>query len=91
MQHLVRAGPGSDQVVDERLARLIDIDPAEVSRRLDAEPGDLSDLLEVADRVATVDSAFSTFERAIFRTSRSLSPSVTPSVMRRPRHRHRHS
>ncbi|MFD7761186.1 hypothetical protein [Streptomyces microflavus] len=65
MQRLVRLVRDRHQVVDERLARLIDIDPAEVWRRLDAEPGDLSDLLEVADRVATVDGALNTFERTV--------------------------
>ncbi|MFD7856808.1 hypothetical protein ACFV6B_21340 [Streptomyces microflavus] len=65
MQRLVRLVRDRHQVVDERLARLIDIDPAEVWRRLDTEPGDLSDLLEVADRVATVDGALNTFERTV--------------------------
>ncbi|MEU9071680.1 MULTISPECIES: hypothetical protein [Streptomyces] len=65
MQHLVRLARDRHQVVDERLARLIDIDPAEVWRRLDAEPGDLSDLLGVADRVAAVDGAANAFERAV--------------------------
>ncbi|SCF85507.1 hypothetical protein GA0115259_103686 [Streptomyces sp. MnatMP-M17] len=42
-----------------------DIDPAEVWRRIDAEPGDLSDILDVADRVATVDGAANAREKAV--------------------------
>ncbi|MGW2124207.1 hypothetical protein [Streptomyces sp. NPDC001758] len=65
MRHLVRLVRDRHQVVDERLARLVDIDPAEVWRHLDAEPGDLSDLLDVADRVATVAGAVNARERAV--------------------------
>ncbi|WP_418955485.1 hypothetical protein [Streptomyces tritici] len=54
MRHLVRLVRERHQVVEERLARLVDIDHAEVWAQLDAEPGDLSDLLDAADRVATV-------------------------------------
>lgn len=64
-RHLVRLVRDQHQVVDEQLARLVDIDPAEVWRRLDAEPGDLSDLLDVADRVAAVDGAVNVREKAI--------------------------
>lgn len=65
MRHLVRLVRERHQVVDERLAHLVDIDPAEVWRQLDAEPGDLSDLLDVADRVATVDGAVNAHEKAV--------------------------
>jgi hypothetical protein len=65
MRHLVRLARDQHQVVDEQLAHRIDVDPAEVWRRLDAEPGDLSDLLDVANRVATVDGAVNARERAI--------------------------
>lgn len=41
--------------LDEQLANIVDLDPDEVWKRLDAEPGDLTDLLDVADRVASVD------------------------------------
>ena len=57
------AGPGSASGGRRELARLVDIDPAEVWRRLDAEPGDLSDILDVANRVATVDGAVNARER----------------------------
>jgi len=65
IRHLVRLVRDQHQVVDEQLAHLVDVDPAEVWRRLDAEPGDLSDILDVANRVATVDGAVSARERAI--------------------------
>ena len=48
MRHLVRLVEDRHQVADEKLARLVDVDPAEVWRRLDAEPGDVSDLVDVA-------------------------------------------
>ncbi|MFF4444480.1 hypothetical protein [Streptomyces sp. NPDC001502] len=65
MRHLVRLVRDRHQVVDERLAHTVDMDPAEVWRRLDAEPGDLSDLLDVADRVAAVDGAVNAREKAV--------------------------
>ncbi|MET8125882.1 hypothetical protein ABZV67_20275 [Streptomyces sp. NPDC005065] len=52
MRHLVRLVREQHQVVDKELAQLVDIDPAEVWERIDAAPGDLSDILDVADRVA---------------------------------------
>ncbi|WP_203219258.1 hypothetical protein [Arthrobacter ipis] len=65
MRHLVRLVRDRHQVVDEQLAHLVDIDPADVWRRLDAEPGDLSDIHDVADCVATVDGAVNAREKAI--------------------------
>ncbi|MFD5633664.1 hypothetical protein ACFWJM_05900 [Streptomyces sp. NPDC127077] len=65
MRHLVRLVREQHEMVDEQLAHLVDIDPAEVWRRLDAEPGDLSDLLDVADRVATVDGAVNARESTV--------------------------
>ncbi|WP_037604467.1 tellurite resistance TerB family protein [Streptacidiphilus rugosus] len=65
MRHLVRLVRSDHQVVDAELAQLVDIDPAEVWRRLDAEPGDLSDLLDAAGRVAAVDGAVSAAEKAV--------------------------
>jgi hypothetical protein len=63
MRHLVRLVHDRHQVADEKLARLVDLDPAEVWRLLDAEPGDVSDLVDVANRVATVDGAVNALER----------------------------
>lgn len=65
IRHLVRLVREQHQVVDEQLAHLVDIDPAEVWRRLDAEPGDLSDLPDVAARVAAVDGAVNALEKAV--------------------------
>lgn len=65
MGHLVRLVRERHQVADEKLARLIDVYPVEVWRRLDAEPGDLSDLLDVANRVANVDGAVNARERGV--------------------------
>ncbi|WOX17047.1 hypothetical protein [Streptomyces sp. N50] len=65
MRHLVRLVREHHQVVDEQLAHLVDIDPAEVWRRIEAEPGDLSDLLDVANRVAAVDGAANAHEKAV--------------------------
>ena len=42
-------------VVDDELARVVEIDADEVWRRVDAERGDLSDILDAARRVAAVD------------------------------------
>jgi hypothetical protein len=52
IRHLVQVVRSKHQVVDEEVARLVDIDPQDVWRRLEAEPGDLSDILDVAGRVA---------------------------------------
>lgn len=65
MRHLVRLVREQHQVVDEQLAHLVDVDPAEVWRRIDAEPGDLSDILDVADRVAAVDGDVNAREEAV--------------------------
>ncbi len=65
MRHLVRLVRERHQIVDERLARLVDVDASEVWRRLDAEPGDLSDLLDVAEQVASVDGDVNAREKAV--------------------------
>jgi tellurite resistance protein len=65
IRHLVRQVRDQHQLVDEELARLVDIDPADVWRRLDAESGDLNDLLDVANRVAAVDDAINAREKAV--------------------------
>lgn len=73
IRHLVRLVRDQHQVVDEQLARIVDIDPAEVWRRLDAESGDLNDILDVAERVATVDGAVNAPEKAIISELRGRS------------------
>ena len=64
IRHMVRLARDQHQVVDEQLAHVVELDPAEVWRRLDAEPGDLSELLDVANLVAAVDGAVNASERA---------------------------
>ncbi len=61
----MRLARDQHQVLDRQLADLVEIDPAEVWRRLDAEPGDPSDILDVANRVATVDGPVNEPERAV--------------------------
>ncbi|WP_406372729.1 TerB family tellurite resistance protein [Streptomyces sp. NBC_01550] len=65
MRHLVRLVRERHQVVDRELSDVVDIDPVEVWERIDAEPGDLSDILDAADRVATVDGDVSAREKAV--------------------------
>ncbi|MGY0070960.1 hypothetical protein ACWZEH_30135 [Streptomyces sp. QTS137] len=65
MRHLVRLARERHGVVDEQFAHVVDIDPAEVWRRVDAEPGDLDDVLDAAERVATVDGDVTSREKAV--------------------------
>lgn len=65
MRHLVRLVRERHGVVDEQLAQVVDIDPDQVWKRVDAEPGDLSDVLDAAWRVATVDGDLTAREKAI--------------------------
>jgi hypothetical protein len=65
MRHLVRLVRERHKVVDEHLAHVVDIDPAEVWKRVDAEPGDLGDVVDAAERVATVDGDISSREKAV--------------------------
>lgn len=46
MRHLVRLVKEHHQVIDSELANMIHLDPAEVWRRVAAESGNLSDILE---------------------------------------------
>ncbi|MGW3246155.1 hypothetical protein [Streptomyces sp. NPDC001070] len=81
IRHLVRLVRDHHQVVDEQLAHLVDIDPTEVWQRIDAEPGDLSDILDAADRVATADGAVNASEKAVISElrDRCLRACLTPS------------
>ncbi|GAB3137634.1 hypothetical protein [Microbispora hainanensis] len=51
--------------MDEQLANIVDFDPDEVWKRLDAEPGDLTNLLDAADRVASVDGDITAREKDV--------------------------
>ncbi|MEV5372211.1 hypothetical protein AB0N12_23085 [Streptomyces albogriseolus] len=65
MRHLVRAVRERHGVADERLAQVVDIDPEDVWKRMADETGDLSDVLNAAERVATVDGDLDSREKAI--------------------------
>ncbi|MFG2054236.1 hypothetical protein ACGFI9_09400 [Micromonospora sp. NPDC048930] len=65
MKHLARVVRDQHQVVDDQLANVVDIDPDDVWKRLDAEPGDLTELLDVASRVATVDGDITAREKEV--------------------------
>ncbi|MEU2874866.1 hypothetical protein [Streptomyces sp. NPDC007070] len=70
MRHLVRLVRERHEVVDKRLTNVVDLDPAEVWKRVDAEPGDLGDVLDAAERVATVDGEVSSHEKAVLKELR---------------------
>lgn len=80
MRHLVRLAREQHQVVDERLARLVDIDPAEVWRRLEAESGELGDVVDAAERVASVDGAVNAREKAVISELQNRCDRVRGSV-----------
>jgi len=63
IRHLTRLVGERHQVFDEELARLIEIDPAEVWRRIDTAPGDLSAIPVAARLVAAVDGDINARER----------------------------
>jgi tellurite resistance protein len=65
IRHLVRLVRDEHSVEDERLAQVIDIDSEEVWRLLESESGDLSDIIDVASRVALADGAIGSREQAI--------------------------
>ncbi|MFJ7119161.1 hypothetical protein ACIQUO_04105 [Streptomyces albogriseolus] len=65
MRHLVRAVRERHGVADERLAQVVDIDPADVWKRVADETGDLSDVLDAAERVAIVDGDLNSHEKAV--------------------------
>lgn len=54
-RHLVVLVDREHQVVDEQLARVVQIDAGDVWARIAAETGNLDDIVELAHRVATVD------------------------------------
>ncbi|MEV8087231.1 hypothetical protein [Streptomyces nigra] len=65
IRHLVRLVRERHEVVDDKLANVVDIDPAEVWKRVDAEPGDLSDVVDAAERVANVTGEVDARKKAI--------------------------
>lgn len=65
IRHLIQNVKVHHQVEDDELARVINIEPADVWRRLEAETGDLSDILHAAELIADVDGVVSPEELAI--------------------------
>jgi uncharacterized protein (DUF697 family) len=64
-QWLTRLARERHQVDDEQLANVVNIDPDEVWHRIDAEPGDLSDVVDAAERVGAVDGDLNEHEKAV--------------------------
>ncbi|SFR03646.1 hypothetical protein SAMN04488564_102363 [Lentzea waywayandensis] len=64
-QRLTRLARERHQVNDEQLANVIDIDPDEVWHRVSAETGDLSDVVDAAERVGAVDGDLNAHEKAV--------------------------
>lgn len=83
-RHLVRLMEEQHQVVDEELARVVDIDAEDVWRRLAAEAGDLSDIVDLGHRVAAADGEPNRAELALLaeiedRCRRDPDDAETPS------------
>lgn len=67
-RHLVAIAAQKHEVVDEQLAQMVELQVDEVWRRLDAVEGDLSDLVDLANKVAAVDGKTTRKERAVIDT-----------------------
>ncbi|WP_421740307.1 hypothetical protein [Cellulomonas sp.] len=65
MRHLTRVVREQHRVIEERLTHVVDLDSDEVWRQLEAEPGDKSELVAGAKRVAEVDGALNALERGV--------------------------
>lgn len=64
-QHLTQLARERHQVDDEQLANVVTIDPDDVWHRIDPEPGNLDDVVDAAERVATVDEDLNAHEKAV--------------------------
>ena len=64
MRHLVRLVHEHHSVSDDRLRRVVDVDPDEVWARLARESGDLTDLVDAATAVARIDGDITKLEQA---------------------------
>lgn len=65
LRHLVRYVQEQHGVVDDELATVIDVDPGRVWQLLADEPGDVSDVVDAARRVASVDGPPSSAQRKV--------------------------
>lgn len=64
-QRLTRFARERHQVDDEQLANIVTIDPDEVWHRIDSEQGNLSDVVDAAERVGAVDGDLNAHEKAV--------------------------
>lgn len=55
MKHVIHLAKEHHQIEDERLARVIDIDPADVWAKIDAADDDLGDIVAAAEVIAAID------------------------------------
>ncbi len=65
MKRLTKLANEKHDLTEEDLERVIDIDKADMWRRLDAEDGDLRDLLDVAQKTAEIDGDVNKLEKAV--------------------------
>ncbi|WP_447004073.1 hypothetical protein ACRAKI_31230 [Saccharothrix isguenensis] len=77
-QRLTRLARERHQVDDEQLANVVTLEPDEVWRRIDAEPGDLGDVVDAAERVGAVDGDLNAHEKAVIAELRDRCLRQTP-------------
>lgn len=65
MKRLTKLADVKHNLTEEDLERVIDIDKADMWRRLDAENGDLLDLIDVAQKTAEIDGDVNRLEKAV--------------------------
>jgi tellurite resistance protein len=65
MKQLTKLANEKHGLTEEDLAHVIDIDKADIWRRLDAEDGDLLDLMDVAQKTAEIDGEINKLEEAV--------------------------
>ncbi|AQX81428.1 hypothetical protein BWO91_16990 [Plantibacter flavus] len=65
LRHLLRLAKELHEIEDEKLARVVDIDPSEVWSLIAGEMGDLEDIVAAAEVVAAVDGEINAKERTL--------------------------
>lgn len=65
MRHLILLVRERHEIFDERLARVVHLDPLEVWSRIDAEHDDLSDIVAAAAAAASIDGSVNSQERKL--------------------------
>lgn len=65
MRLLAKLARERHQVVDDELARLVDVDAAAVWHRIEDESGDLSDIVDAGTKVAEIDGKVNASERRV--------------------------